>query len=787
MRALNIKLWRDLWSIRGQALAIVFVIMAGVSTYVMFLSTLDSLNTTKSNYYDRYRFADVFATVKRAPESLRARIAEIDGVLRVETRVVAMVKLDIEEFPEPVTGRLLSMANQRDLSLNTLFLRQGRLAEAGRDNEVVLSETFAKAQQLNIGDKIKVIINGRAKHLTIVGLALSPEHIYQLRPGSAFPDYKRYGILWMDHHALAAAYHMQGAFNDVVIKLDTQTNPQDVIEKLDLLLEPYGSVGAYAREDQFSNRYINEELKQLGNNAKMFPAIFIAVAAFLLNVVMGRIVAMQREQIAALKAFGYGNWPIAAHYFALVLIIVFVALVFGVAAGIWLGRGMSQIYMAFFSFPYIEFVLDKGVVLQATLINTAAALVAAGAAVRHALLLQPAQAMRPEPPAKYRVSIFERLGAQRFLSQPNRMIVRNITRHPFKAMLTVLGIASACGIMMTGQFQADTVTYMLDVQYSLMKHEDLAVEFSEPTSGGALFELKRLDGVEDVEAYRRVPVRLIHEHRRYKTFILGVRSESRLQRLLDTKLDEIPIPASGLVMTDYLADWLGLKVGDEVTVEVMEGSQETLKLKLVGLAKEYIGAKAYMNNDSLNRVLNEQDAISGAYLQIEDGYLPTLFDYFKNVPRVSATLERQQEMRNFQKTMDETMIFITMVATVFSMVIALGVIYNSARIALAERSRELASLRVLGFTRGEISYILLGELVLLTVVALPLGFLVGNALCWAIAHGLQSELYRVPLIISAHTYAFAGGVVVLSSVLSGVVVRQKLDRLDLIAVLKTKE
>ena len=786
MRALNIKLWRDLWHIRGQALAIVLVITAGIATYIMFLSTLDSLRLTQATYYDDYRFSDVFSSLKRAPESLRERIGDIPGVESVETRVVAMVNLDIPNFPEPVIGRLVSIPDYGQPSMNTLHLRQGRLASAGHD-EAVISDAIAQAHGFKLGDKLYAIINGKRKALTIVGVAYSPEYIYQLRPGSVFPDYERYGILWLGRTLLGNAFDMEGAFNNVVLKLSPGANEQTVIERLDDLLEPYGGRGAYAREDQFSHRFLTSEFEQLENNAGIFPVIFIAVAVFLLNVVIGRMVAMQREQIAALKAFGYGNLDVVIHYLKLVLLIVLGGAIAGVLIGVWLGRGMSDIYMDFFSFPFLHYALKPNVVLEATLVNAAAAILGTLFAVRAAARLRPAEAMRPAPPARYRESIFERMGLKRWLSQPNRMIIRHINRHPLKSILSIMGIALACGIMVTGRFQLDTVSHMLDLQFGQMQREDISVTFFEPTSRKAMYALQSMDGVEHVEVFRSVPVRLRFRHRDHRTAILGVQPGGEIKRLLDADLQPINLAPEGIILTDYLAQMLGVNAGDVITAEILEGGRPVREVKVAGTVKEYLGVSAYMELSSLNRLLREGDAISGAYLTVDSDYQQALFQHFKEIPRIAGTIEREQEIRNFNKTMDETMIFITSVATAFAVVIAFGVVYNSARIALAERGRELASLRVLGFTRGEISYILLGELALLTLAAIPLGFVFGYLLCGLIALGLQSELYRVPVILESPTYALAATVVLVSALVSGLVVRRKLDHLDLVAVLKTKE
>lgn len=787
MRAIDRKMWRDLWQIKGQALAIALVVMCGVGTYIMFLTTLNALVASQNIYYREYRFADVFVSLKRAPEALRQRIGDIPGVDQVETRVVSLVRLDMPDFNEPVTAMMVSLPDGGHQGLNALYLREGRLPAPHSEDEVVVSSPFALAHKLKVGDRFAAILNGRRQTLTMVGTVLSPEFVQQLRPGSVFPDYKRYGVMWMGRRALGQAYDLEGAFNDAALRLRPGADTQAVIDRLDELLKPYGGLGAYARKDQRSHRFLSEEFQQLGTLASLFPGLFMGIAAFLINVVIGRMVAMQREQIATLKAFGYGNLAVLAHYLKLVSAIIGAGIVTGTALGVWLGKALSAIYTEFYRFPYLKFGLQAMTVVEAA----AASLLAAGAgtlfAVWRAATLRPAQAMRPEPPARYRETWVEKLGLKRWLSQPARMILRHIQRHAVKSLFTILGIALACGIILTGLFQRDTVGYMVHVQYGVSQRQDLSVTFTDPISYRARFDLRSLPGVQHVEVFRAVAVRLRHGHRSYRTAIQGMEPGGDIQRLLDADLHPVTLPQDGILLTDYLAKLLDVHPGDRLVVEVLEGDRPVRETTVAGVVKEYMGVSGYMDLDALNRFMREGPTISGAYLSVDSARLQELFTALKGIPRIVGVAERVQEIRNFNRVMEETMLFFTYVATVFAMIIAFGVVYNSARIALAERGRELASLRVLGFTRAEISYILLGELGILTLFAIPLGLWLGNGMCYFIAHKMQNDLYRVPVILVPSTYAFAVTVVLISAVLSGLIVRRRLDRLDLIAVLKTAE
>ncbi len=787
MKALDRKLARDLLQMKGQILAIVLVIMSGVSTFVMFRSTMDSLNTTRASFYRAARFADVFVPLKRAPESVREAMLGLPGVSRVETRVAADAKLVIPGFPDPVSAHIVSLRDDGKQELNRLYLRSGRFPEPFNTGEVVMSEAFAQAHGMSPGSSFAAVINGRWRTLTVTGIALSPEFVLQVRPGAISPDFKRYGILWMGRKALGTAYQMDGAFNDAVVTIAPGARPEDVIARLDALLNRYGGLGAVGRKDQSSHRFLSEEFKQLDKSAIIYPSIFIAVASYLLNVVITRTVNTQREQIASLKAIGYGTSEVAIHYVKFVLVIVALGVAGGTLIGIWLGRALGRVYMHFYRFPELTYVLRPSVVASAAAIMGAAALAGTAFSVWKAVRIPPAQAMRPEQPPAYGRTMVERIVPANLLSQPTRIIARNIERRPLKAVLSVIGIAFACAIMMTGGFFHNTIDSMVDIQFKQSHREDMTVTFTDPAARRSLYELKGMPGIEYAEPFRTVPVRFRFGHREYRTMIRGIEEPSRLYRLLDTRLATVTLPPAGLVLTDYLRGLLGIEQGDRITVEVLEGRRQTVDVPVAGFVHEYIGVMGYMNLGALNCLLRDGDVISGASLAVDEQEQQRIYQTFVNMPRVAGTVVRRDEISNFYETQAESILFFTSVATLLAAVIAFGVVYNSARISLSERSRELASLRVLGYTRGEISYILLGELAALTLAAVPVGLLLGRLLCAYVAYSMQTDIFRIPLVIEPATYAQSAAVVMVSAAVSGMIVRHRLDHLDLVEVLKTRE
>lgn len=787
MMALDKKVLRTLWRMKGQALAISLVILGGVATFTMYLSVMESLMRTQQTFYSEHRFSEVFASLKRAPAGIKKRIETIPGVDRVETRIVAGVKVEVAGYDKPVTGKLVSVPDIGEPAFNTIYLKSGRYIRPWAQDELIISDGFAKAQRLAAGDTLGVILNGRMKKFTIVGIGVTPEYVFQLMPGAFIPDFERYAIMWIGRSSVESAYDMAGAFNDVTLKLTHDVNEREVVGRLDSVLAPYGGVGAYGRKEQISHLYLSEELKQLQKMTFIAPVIFLSVAAFLLNVVISRIINTERDQAATLKAFGYSNAEITLHYTKLVLVIVTIGTVGGIALGAWFGTKVSEIYMDFYRFPFIDYVLSPWVMGISFIVSSGAAILGTVFSIWRTTRLSPAQAMRPEPPARYRVTLVERLGIGRYMSEPTRIITRNIARRPVNALLTILGISFACAILMMGQMFSDSMDFIIETQFGLAEREDVVVSFIEPASRRSLYELRSVEGVRHAEPFRAVPVRLRNGHKDYLTAISGIEGDSTLFRLIDSSLRVIRVPDEGMLLTDHLASNLGVRAGDEIVVEVLEGSRPVRSVRVAGAVSQYIGMGAYMNIGALNRLMREGEIVSGAYLSIEEQKQKNVFHALFEMPKVLGIDVMSLAIENFKKTMSEQMLVFAFYLTLFASTIAFGVLYNSARIMLAERSRELASLRVLGFTRAEIAYILLGEISVLTLVAIPVGFVVGYGLCAYLIMSLATDIYRVPLVVESSTYAFSATVVLVSMIISSIISKRKLDRLDLISVLKTKE
>jgi len=784
---LNQKLVRDLLHLRGQVIAVALVVACGIATYVTMRSSYDSLVVARATYYEAYRFADLFAQVKRAPEALAAEIQTFPGIATTQTRVVVEVTLDVPGLEEPATGRLVSIPERQTPILNDIYIRQGRYVEPGRRDEVLVSEAFAEANQLQIGQTLGAVINGRWEKLRIVGVALSPEYVHEIRAADIFPDRRRFGVLWMSREALAPAFDMEGAFNNVTLSLAPGTSEPEVIGRLDELLERYGGLGAYGRDEQESHRFLADEIEQDRITGIIIPSIFLGVAAFLIHMVLSRLVATQRDQIAVLKAFGYGNVAVGIHYLKFALVAVLAGTVVGTALGVWFGAELAEVYRQFFRFPVLQFEIGLETAGLAIAISAGAAFLGAILAVRRVVALPPAEAMRPEPPANFRAGLLERIRLQKLFSPATRMIVRNVERRRWKAMLSILGIALAVAVLVVGRYSFDALDYIIDVHFRTAQREDATITFNNPRTSRARFDVTHLPGVLHAETFRTVPVRLRFEHRSKRVAILGIKPDGELRTLLDRNLKKVDLPPEGVMLSTKLAEVLGARAGDSITVEVLEGERPVRRVAVVRLVDEWIGLSAYMDARALNRLMREGETVSGAYLSIDPRFAPRLYSLIKRTPAVAGAAFREMMLASFLETIAKSLTISTTVLIVFACVIAFAMVYNSARVALSERGHELASLRVLGFTQREVSVMLLGEQAVLTLAAIPLGFAIGFGICALLALLMNTELYRMPLVVSGKTYAFALLIVAASVGLSGLLILRRLYNLDLVPVLKTRE
>lgn len=787
MRVLDIKLFRDVKRMWAQVLAIALVVGGGVATLVLAVGSHRSLEETRIAYYERYSFGDVFAQAKRAPKALADRIVEIPGVAAVDVRIARLALLDIPGFSEPASGQFVSLPDNGQPHLNRLHIRSGRLPEPGRTEEVVVNEPFARAHGFSEGARLSAILNGKKRELVIVGTALSPEFVYTVGPGDLMPDDRRFAVVWMSEKALAAVYDLDGAFSAVSVKLQSGAAEREVISRLDALLDSYGGQAAHGRKDQTSHAWLDHELDMLNNMSRTLPPIFLLVSAFLVNLTLSRLVALEREQIGLLKALGYTDGSIVLHYFKFVAMIVAAGIVLGSIAGTWLGLRVTGLFGDFFHFPFLVFAKAPDLYVIAGALSAAAAAIGALRALREVVKLAPAVAMQPPAPPVYRRLLPASIQLDEVVSQPTLMMIRNIARHPVRAAFTALGMALATAILVVSLFTRDTMEQLIDVTYFLADRQDATIGFVEKRVENVVEQVNRLPGVLAAEPFREVPVRIRHGNVERRITISGRPADADLRRIIDVDLRPVALPETGLAISGMLGHILGVAAGDTVELDLLEGARRTVSMPIVATVEDYFGIRGMMDIDALRQLMREAPVVNSVNLSLDENRKEDFYAAVKSMPTVAGVALQRVSLTNFRRTVALLITTMASIYTGLAAVIAFGVVYNNARISLSERARELASLRVLGFTRGEVLRILLLELAILTLIAQPPGWLMGYGLAWIMKTNLAGELMRVRLVVEHSTYVLATSVVVLAAVASAAVIRERINKLDLVAVLKTRD
>jgi putative ABC transport system permease protein len=787
LHPLDLKLFRDIGKMKGQVFAVGIVMACGLAMMIMSRSLILSLESTRDEYYTKHRFADLFCDLKRAPNALRARLAEIEGVAAVETRVKGKTTLDLPGLSEPADGVIHSLPDDRQQQLHLLFVRRGRLPELGSHNEVVVGEAFAEAHGFEPGDEIDATIYGARQRLKIVGIALSPEYVFESRPGETLPDNRRFGVFWMNERELAAAFELDGAFNSVLVDVAPGVDPAGVMDALDRELAPYGGLITYKRRDHASATRLDDELRVLRGLSVAFPTVFLSIAAFMSSAVLTRLVRLQREQIAQLKAFGYSSRQVGLHYIKFAIVIVAIATALGGGAGAWLGDSVVTIYHRFFRFPSLAFQVDWSMFGVAFAVSSSAAFLGVIGAVRQAVNLPPAEAMRPEPPAEYKPSALERVGFAHLVGPSLRMALRNLERRPWQAFFTALGLALATGIPVVPGAMRDGIDYLLTFQWDVAQRQNVTVSLIEPGTASAISDIHSLPGVMKAEAFRSVPARLRFGHQSRRLGVIGLSRDAFLNRLLDAGAKPVQLPPDGLLVSAKFAELLGAKPGDRLILEVQEGRRPVHEVIIQGTITDYAGVAAYMEVNALHRLMREGNTISGAHLSVDTTYWKDFLTKVKEAPRIASLNIKEAARASFEKSTGDMIGMITTIYFSFAIIVSFGVVYNSARIALSERSRDLATLRVIGFSHREVAGVLIGELALLTMMALPVGLWIGSQLANAIIQTASTETVRLPLVLTSQTYGMAVLVVLISSTLSFALVSRRLHTLDLLGVLKARD
>lgn len=772
---------------RLHAAGVALVLACGLSVFVMAVGMRGSMERTRAEYYAQRHMADLAVSLVRAPNYVAEQLAEAPGVQALETRIAGLALLDLPGVEEPPSARLVSLPAQGRPQVNDLVIARGRLPDAARTDEIVISQPFADANALEIGGTLNATIHGRRQSLRIVGIGNSPEFVFVAAPGELFRQPKRFGVIWMGREALARAYDLDGAFNDVVIRLGRNANETQTISAIDRLLESYGSSGAYGRDRMISDRFLSEELRQLSTMAIFLPAFFLIVAAFLVNIAMGRVIATERSNIGLLKAFGYTDAAVAWHYGKSALIFAAAGAIIGSAAGVGFGNGVADLYRDYYHFPRLDFAASPATFISAWLIGFASAAGGALYSVLRAARLAPAAALTPPRPTAFFAAGRTLTAFARRLDAKTRIILRRIVRFPRRAGTTALGVAFAMALLIVARTMPAEMDHLLDINFGVANRQDVTLTFVEARGASALHGVEHLPGVLYAEPFRIDDIVLHNRGRSVRETVFGVPGDARLSRIIGSEARALAPPVSGVALGRALAAKLDARPGDEIRIEQSRGRRVAAYVRVAAIVDPMIGSSAFMELDGLSRLMREPGRISGAHLLMDPAGMRAFNARIKETPAVAGISYVGQAESSMRREFEQGVGIMNFIYAAFAAVMAGGVAFSAARITLAEQERDLATLRVLGFSRREVSYVLIGELTALALLAVPAGCIIGTLLAMWLMQLFQTDMYAFPFVFNPAGYAFAIAFTLACVLAAAFVVRTGVDKLDMIGVLKARD
>ena len=792
MSVLDRKLRRELLGAIGMILAITSIMAIGISAYVALNSAYRNLTIAQRQYYNECRMADFTLELKKVPLADLEPLKNIPGVVDIRPRIQFFATVDIERVIEPLNGLVLSLPNERRPVINDIILRRGGYFSDRRDNEVIVNDAFARRHGLHPGMWIHLLLNNQRQELYIVGTAISSEFCYLLGPGAMVPDPKRFGVFYVKQTYAEEIFDFRGAANQVVgvMSPDVRSKPQEVLRKAELMLESYGVLNSYPLRDQASHRFIDNEIQGLRAFGVINPSIFLAVASLVLNVLMTRLAEQQRVVVGTLKALGYSNLQIFAHFLKFGLCIGVIGGAIGCGLGYWISTGMTAMYLLFYQFPNLVSGVYPDILAQAVAISLVCALLGSVNGARAVMKLEPAEAMRPKPPAQGGKVFLERFHwLWSRMSFAGRMTVRNIVRHRLRTGAGIFAASMGACVAVNALMLTEAIVEMVDFQFELVQRSDLDLVFKDERGRDTLNELRHLPGVDYVEPMLDVPCTLVNGPYTRKTGVTGLVQNSRLTIPRKKDASRLRIPSAGLMMNSKMAELLHLKQGDVVTIIPTKGQRHPVAARIESISDSYLGLVVYAEIEYLSNLIGEEFAMTGAQLaaRSDSAHRNALYRELKEMPSLQAVNARADTIYNVRETLVKNQKIFIYLLVGFAGVIFFGTVLNSSLISLAERQREVATLRVLGYNEWQIGNLFARESMLTNLVGTLVGLPLGYLLNLGVTEAYDTDMFRIPVVDPGDVF----GIVVLLGMLFGVaahlIVQRSIFKMDWLDAMKTKE
>lgn len=783
MKKLDIRLLRLIKNSKGQFISITVTIILALTIYVSFSMVADNLNNSISQYYDATNFGDVFVEVSRIPKAGIDKLHSIDGVELAQGRISEDVPLRVEDPDEKVNVRIVSIPKE-DYKINDLFTIEGE--NLGEDpNTAVVLQQFFNAREIKLKDTITPYIGGREYNLDVIGVVGSPEYIYLMEnEQTLLPAPEKFGVIYVNEEFAQSALGYQGSYNEVMIKIkDSHINRIDtIVDEIEDELDKYGVRRSVKREDQLSHSMMMQEVEQLDQMATSITIMFLIVAGVIINVMLSRIVKNDRMSIGVMKALGYSNLNILSHYTKYSILIGLVGSIVGIILSIPLSSLFTELYIMYMNIPLFKMKVYYIYFVYGILLTSIFCIISGLMGARSVIKILPADSMRPEAPkAGGRIWLEKIKFIWNRISFSRKMVIRNIMRTKRRAAFLVIGIALTYAITIVPVFMSNVWDNLFTLQYGQLQTMDYNIDFATPMNDNVLVDLSKIVDIDYIEPKAEVGLELRRGWRKKAVSVIGLERDTELYNFKTPSGNEIKLPKNGILLSQILADSLGVGIGDEITIKNYIPGQDNESIEVKGIIEQYLGSNAYVSIETMNSILGERDVITGAILNSDDEVVTKLQDV-KNIRQIQSVEDMKNSILEF---MD--MIIASMgIMMLFGGILGFAIVYNITIISISERKREFSSLRVLGFDKKEIYKLITRENGIMTVLGIILGVPLGYGMCVGIASSISTDIFAIPVILGPESYIITAIATVIFVVIAQLATIRKIHNLDFMEALKDR-
>ncbi|SHK12211.1 ABC transporter permease [Paramaledivibacter caminithermalis] len=781
MKKLNLRLIRLIKKSYGQAIAVITVIAIGLLVYTAMKMAALNLENTLNEYYDLTNFADIYVQVVKIPGNEVKDLENKYGITNAQGRVVSDVPLKVEDEEEKVTIRIISIPNN-DERINNIYLIEGDGIK-NKNKDVLVVEQFAKARNIAIGDTLSVQMNGKLYNLNVAGIVSSPEYIYLMEnEQTLIPMPGKFGVVFVADELARQSFGFGSSYNEIVIKVKDENEIDKIEDKLEKVLKKYGVKRIIVRDNQLSNRMISEEINQLKNMAKVVPVIFLGVAALIIAVMISRMVKKDRVPIGVMKALGYKNIDIVLHYIKYSLVIGILGAIIGTNLGMLLAGAMTKMYLQYFNIPILKINYYYRYIMSAILLASIFCITAGLWGGKRVLKILPAESMRPEAPRSGKRILIERIKIiWSNLSFSWKMVMRNIFRNKKRFMFILVGISLSFAMLFLTFYQFNTALFMFENHYGDFQRMDYNINFSKPMNQRVIKDLKHLVNIDSIEPKVEFPFEIKNGWKSKVVNIIGIKRDTIFYKFENLNDEIINLPDEGIVLSENLAKFLDVSKGDTITINSFIPHRDDIHIIIKDVIKQSLGINAYMDIDQMQFKLLDKELITGAYIDSNDAVKKKLSN-LKNL----TSIQSLQDLQNIFKQFLSLTISSISILVIFSGILGFAVVYNSTIMGISERRLELSSLRVMGFSRKEIFWMIVKENLIMTIFGIIVGIPIGLSFVKGVEKAFSNELYTLRGDISFSIFLFSILLTVFFVVAAQLFTLKKIYKLDFMEALKSR-